>query len=109
VFEQQYTSLFKSTATDECRIAVQYILERNIIWGDALTLKTVGERPTPIVFSEWSPVNGSMLKRRDFAFDELLDHAAMRDAQLNAPTSPGRTENAEPVFLDPMQMPATTP
>jgi hypothetical protein len=40
---------------------VRFILERNIIWGDALTLKTVGERPGYIVFSEWSPVNGSML------------------------------------------------
>jgi len=40
--------------------------------GDALTLKTVGDNPQPIVFPEWSPVNGSFLKRRDFAFHELL-------------------------------------
>jgi hypothetical protein len=82
VFEHQYNSLFKVTATDDCRIAVRYLLERNIIWGDALTLKTVGEKPQPIVFSEWSPVNGSMLKRRDFTFHELLDHAAMRELPL---------------------------
>lgn len=82
VFEQQYNSLFKVAATDDCRIAVKYLLERNIIWGDALTLKTVGEKPQPIVFSEWSPVNGSMLKRRDFTFHELLDHAAMRGLPL---------------------------
>ena len=82
VFEEQYNSLFKVAATDDCRIAVKYLLERNIIWGDALTLKTVGEKPQPIVFSEWSPVNGSMLKRRDFTFHELLDHAAMRKLPL---------------------------
>jgi hypothetical protein len=82
VFEQQYTSLFKVAATDDCRIAVKYLLKRNIIWGDALTLKTVGEKPQPIVFSEWSPVNGSMLKRRDFTFYELLDNAAMRELPL---------------------------
>lgn len=82
VFEQQYNSLFKLAATDECRTAVKYILERNIIWGDALTLKTGGEASQPIVFSEWSPVNGSMLKRRDFTFDELLDRAAMREMPL---------------------------
>ena len=76
VFDQNYTALFKAAATDDCRQAVKYILERNIIWGDALTLKTVGDKPQPIVFSEWSPVNGSMLKRRDFAFHGLLDHAA---------------------------------
>ncbi len=82
VFEQQYTSLFKATTTDDCRNAVRYILERNIIWGDALTLKTVGETPQPIVFAEWSPVNGSMLKRRDFTFGELLDQAEMREMPL---------------------------
>jgi hypothetical protein len=82
VFEHQYTARFKAAATDECRTAVKYILERNIIWGDALTLKTVGEQPHPIVFSEWSPVNGSMLKRRDFTFGELLDQAEMREMPL---------------------------
>jgi len=82
VFERQYNSLFKMAATNDCRTAVKYILERNIIWGDALTLKTVGEKPQPIVFSEWSPVNGSMLKRRDFTFDELLDQAEMREMPL---------------------------
>ncbi len=82
VFEQPYNALFKLTATDDCRSAVRYILERNIICGDALTLKTVGEKPQPIVFSEWSPVNGSMLKRRDFTFDELLDQAEMREMPL---------------------------
>jgi hypothetical protein len=82
VFERQYNSLFKVAATDECRIAVKFLLERNIIWGDALTLKTASAKPQPIVFSEWSPVNGSMLKRRDFTFYELLDHGAMRELPL---------------------------
>lgn len=82
IFDQAYTRLFKEAAKDECRKAVTYILERNIIWGDALTLKTVGHNPQPIVFSEWSLVNGSMLKRRDFTFHSLLDHAAMKELPL---------------------------
>ncbi|MCL6630351.1 MAG: SAM-dependent DNA methyltransferase, partial [Armatimonadetes bacterium] len=68
VFDVAYTSLFKKKAKEQCREAAQYILKRNIIHGDALTLKTVGDKPQPIVFSEWSLVNGSLLKRRDFAF-----------------------------------------
>src|SRR5439155_20147027 len=72
VFDSVYSRLFKTHAKDKCRDAVRFILERNIIWGDALTLKTVGEKPGYIVFSEWSPVNGSMLKRRDFTFHSLL-------------------------------------
>jgi len=42
----------------------------------------VGENPKPIVFSEWSPVNSSMIKRRDFAFRELLSHARMKELPL---------------------------
>ncbi|OGP51781.1 MAG: restriction endonuclease subunit M [Deltaproteobacteria bacterium RBG_13_43_22] len=82
IFDQKYSSLFKKKAKDKCRNSVKYMLLRNIIWGDALTLKTVDVNSQPIVFSEWSPVNGSILKRRDYTFHGLLDHAAMRELPL---------------------------
>ncbi|MBD2151015.1 SAM-dependent DNA methyltransferase [Pseudanabaena sp. FACHB-1277] len=86
IFDQKYTELFGDLANDDCREAVRYILSRNIIHGDALTLKTVGDRPEPIIFSEWSPVNGSMIKRRDFSFKELLHHESMMELPLFADT-----------------------
>ncbi len=73
IFDQKYCNLFKEKAKDECRNAIKYILGRNIIWGNALTLKLVGETTQPIVFSEWSPLNGSMIKRRDYMLSYLLD------------------------------------
>lgn len=82
IFDADYTRLFPNTAKEDCRNSVGYILTRNIIWGDALTLKTVGENPRPIVFPEWSAVNGSMLKRRDYTFHSLLDHETMRELPL---------------------------
>jgi hypothetical protein len=82
IFDQKYTGMFGGRAKDECRNAVKFILERNIIWGDALSLRTVGENPQPIVFSEWSPVNASMLKRRDFTFHGLLAHEAHKELPL---------------------------
>jgi SAM-dependent methyltransferase len=82
IFDQEYTRLFKEAAKNECLNSVKYILSHNIIRGDALTLKTVEENPKPIVFCEWSPVNGNMLKRRDFTFHELLDHASMKELPL---------------------------
>lgn len=82
IVDANYGRLFKATAKDKCREAVRFILERNIICGDALTLRTVGEKPSHIVFSEWSPVNGSMLKRRDFTFCELLRHEAAMQAPV---------------------------
>ena len=72
IFDWAYSRLYNKKAKNKCRNAVMYILERNIIWGDALTLKTVGLSPEPIIFSEWSPVKGSLFKRRDFAFHELM-------------------------------------
>ena len=82
IFDLNYLRLFKGKSHDDCRESVWYILERNIIHGDALSLKTVGDEPKPIVFSEWSPVNGSMLKRRDFTFHGLLAHEAIKEMPL---------------------------
>ncbi len=82
IFEWNYTRLFKSKAKNKCRGAVRFILDRNIIWGDALELKTVGDNPQPIVFSEWSSVNGSMIKRRDFTFHGLLEHEHIKGLPL---------------------------
>jgi len=82
IFDLNYLRLFKNKTNDDCRESVRFILERNIIHGDALSLKTGGDNPKPIVFSEWSPVNGSMLKRRDFTFHGLLEHASMKELPL---------------------------
>ncbi|HQB07669.1 MAG TPA: hypothetical protein PK712_07400 [Rectinema sp.] len=82
LFNASYTQLYSKTANGAYREAARYILKRNIIHGDALSLKTVFPEPQPIVFSEWSFTSGSMLKRRDFAFHELLDHSSMRDLPL---------------------------
>lgn len=72
IFDGRYTRLFGRKSKDQCRETVRYILRRNIVHGDALCLKTAGENPQPIIFSEWSLVNGSLIKRRDFAFHELV-------------------------------------
>jgi len=82
IFDSAYTRLFKEKCKDACRTAVRFVLERNIIWGDALTLKTVGDKPGFIMFSEWSPVNCSMFKRRDFTFHELLTHEHWKESPL---------------------------
>ena len=82
ICDQHYSALFEKTARNQFRKAVRFILECNIICGDALTLKTVGETPEHIVFSEWSLVQGSLLKRRDFTFHGLLAHEGVRELPL---------------------------
>jgi hypothetical protein len=73
IADEKYTVLFKKKAKDAVRRVLKFILEKNIIWGDALELKTVGATPHQIIFSEWSfPFNNSQIKRRDFVFAELI-------------------------------------
>lgn len=81
-FDDNYSRLFKAECRKECRSSITYVLRCNVIWGDALTLKTVDGKQEPIVFSEWSPVNGSMVKRRDYSLAHLLAYQPMEGLSL---------------------------
>ncbi len=72
----------KSLFNEDFLRTIRFVLERNIIHGNALSLKTVSDEPKPIVFSEWSLVNGSMVKRRDFEFHALLSFAGTKGEPL---------------------------
>lgn len=72
VFNELYTALYKKKSKEDLRSVIRFVLSKNIIWGNALSLKTVAEEPKPIIFTEWSMVRGSMIKRRDFSFEELM-------------------------------------
>ncbi|MBT4338652.1 MAG: N-6 DNA methylase [Bacteroidetes bacterium] len=73
ILDDKYTTIYKSNCKEKCRKSIKYILEKNILRGDALTLMTIGNGDKPIVFAEWSAVNGSMIKRRDFTLANLLE------------------------------------
>lgn len=77
LWDKEYTAVCKKEANDETRAAVRFILGRNIVCGNALTLKCVDENAQdtdePIVFSEWAFVTGSNLQRSDYTFAELLE------------------------------------
>ncbi len=72
IFDGQYSALYKDKCKEECRRSARFLFGRNILWGDALDF-TNPETKQPIVFSEWSAVNGSMLKRRDYMFKFLVE------------------------------------
>lgn len=59
------------TVKDECRKFVEFVLGRNILCADALTmLKDDGK---PIVFSEWTLASNNNILNYDFKFDDLLN------------------------------------
>jgi hypothetical protein len=71
IYTEWYSKTFKQVNND-CIRSVRFLLSRNILWGDALDF-TNPETKQPIIFSEWSAVNGSMLKRRDYMFKFLVE------------------------------------
>ncbi len=71
IYLNWYSKIFKQVNND-CVRSVRFLLSRNILWGDALDF-TNPETKQPIIFSEWSSVNGSMLKRRDYMFKFLVE------------------------------------
>ena len=71
IWERAYKKVCKKECRDECREAVRYILSRNILCGDALSLKAADGKP--IIFSEWSMVGKRSVKRRDFRLDVLMN------------------------------------
>lgn len=70
IWNKLYTSKCKQLANDECRDCVKFILSRNILCGDALTM--LDSDGNPIVFSEWSLL-GNQMKRRDYTLANLLE------------------------------------
>ena len=71
IYIDWYSRKFKQVS-DDCIRSVRFLLSRNILWGDALDF-TNPETKQPIIFSEWSSVNGSMMKRRDYMFKFLVE------------------------------------
>lgn len=80
LFIEAYNRSFK-VINSKVIVTADYILNKNIILGDALTLMSVDGK-SPIIFSEWSAVNGNFMKRRDFTLAELLKNEPYDDDSL---------------------------
>lgn len=76
IWNKEYKKICKQQCNEDTRKAVEYILSKNILCGNALTLMCVDENQNdtdnPIVFPEWSLLFGTKLKRRDFRLDVML-------------------------------------
>ena len=77
IWDKQYKAVCKKDCNDDAREAARFILSRNIVCGNALSLRRVDENgqdiDEPIVFSEWAFITGSQMQRKDYTFDELLN------------------------------------
>ena len=95
IWNEAYTSIFKNNANEECRLSIKYVLSKNIICGDALTL--LDSTGKPIVFSEWSLL-GTQIKRRDYTMANLVETRSYYDLPLLQ-----ETQNEDVIIPKPIQ------
>lgn len=102
IWNDIYTKQCKCDVNDETRAAVRFILKKNILCGDALTLEQADG--TPIIFAEWSAINGCLLKRRDFELSQML-HAVDPGLQPDLFGNGGnfKCEASDPFVLRPIR------
>jgi hypothetical protein len=77
IVEDEYRRVAKADASPAFLEVIRFVLGRNVLNGNALSLKAVdkdgNDTEEPIVFSEWSVVMADKVKRRDFRLDEMLE------------------------------------
>lgn len=81
IFDIEYSNIYKNSYKDDARNSVRFILNKNIICGDALTLAKI-DSDEFIAFSEFSFVNDNMIKRRDYELSNLLAQQPQKEDNL---------------------------
>ena len=70
IWDGEYAENCKGECREDCREAVRYILTRNILCGNALTMRRVdaggNDTDEPIIFSEWALTGNSSVRRSDY-------------------------------------------
>ena len=101
IWNEEYSDHCKSEASDETREAAKFIISRNIINGNALTLMCVDaegkDTSAPIVFSEWTLIGGSQMQRSDYTMSDLLLYNDNSEGNLFALTEEQKEEGG--IFL----------
>mgnify|MGYP002522768038 FL=1 len=104
IWDKQYKSVCKKECSEDRRDSIRFILAKNIVCGNALTLHEVDEKGNdidkPIVFSEWGFVTGPQLSRSEYTFDEILKQNENPKKDLNKQESLfGDNNNGEGKFV----------
>ena len=106
IWDEAYAAHCKRECREEVREAVRFILARNILCGNALTLKKVNgageDTDEPIIFSEWVFTGGSSVKRSDYRLDVLMkENLDAENYNQQVTLFPGEDSNAENWMPDP--------
>ena len=76
LFLEKYRKIYKNKINQLLLDNIKFIIEKNIVQGDALTFKDKNGKL--IIFPEWSAINGAQMQRRDFQFMDLAEFNPQR-------------------------------
>ena len=87
VFSKFYNERFPETQDEEVTKTIQFLLEKNIIQGNALTYRkctiSCGNKCNKcelIIFSEWTPFENYQFKRKDYSYEEIIKASEQKNA-----------------------------
>ena len=84
IWESKFSPRLRTDFHDKVAASVRAVLGKNILLGNALSMKLVDERgndlDNPIVFTEWKFALGDKIKRAEFRFDVLLEKGEAKGA-----------------------------
>lgn len=103
IWDKQYKAVCKKECSEDVRNSIRFILSKNIVCGNALTLHEVDEngndKEDPILFSEWGFVTGPQLSRSEYTFDEILKQNEYPKQDLNGQEPLFDNNNGEGKFI----------
>ena len=103
IWDKQYKAVCKKECSEDMRDSIRFILSKNIVCGNALTLHEVDENGNdtedPILFSEWGFVTGPQLSRSEYTFDEILKQNENPKQDANVQESLFGNNNGEGKFV----------
>ena len=82
LIDKSFQDNFQVKLNSEYSKSINCILKLNIIHGDALSFKKVKNKDQDIVFSEWSMINDTDFKKRDYTFKDLLAYQPYNEENL---------------------------
>ena len=104
ILDKQYKAVCKKECSEDMRDSIRFILSKNIVCGNALTLHEVDENGNdtedPILFSEWGFVTGPQLSRSEYTFDEILKQNENPKQDTNVQESLFDKNNGEGKFVN---------
>lgn len=94
-----YKRSFGKQLPEPFAMSIKFVLSKNIIWGDALTLCQCAATSEPIIFTEWSPINGRLIKRKEFKFNELLPGDEEQNSLFDSSKQRYTADTGSPVYF----------